>query len=63
MIKYTQAHAYAHIKIRTHTYIYVNKVKLTTLFEGNKKAPFSIPTTLRCKGGFYSFPLIVPLYP
>ena len=24
--------------------------------EGNKKAPFSIPTTQMCRGGCYSFP-------
>ena len=27
------------------------------------KAPFSIATTLRCKGGFYSFPWIASFYP
>ena len=39
------------------------KVKLTTVVEGDPKAPFSIATTLKCKGGRYSFPWIAPLYP
>ena len=32
------------------------KVKLVTIVEGNPKAPFSIATTPRCRGGHYSFP-------
>ena len=36
---------------------------LTTLVEGDQKAPFSIATTPRCRGGRYSFPWIDPLYP
>ena len=39
------------------------KVRLATLIEGNLKAPFSIATTLRCRGGCYSFPWIALLYP
>ena len=39
------------------------KVKLATLVEGDLKAPFSIATTPRCRGGCYSFPWIAPLYP
>ena len=39
------------------------KVKLATVVKGNQKAPFSIATTLRCRGGCYSFPWISPLYP
>ena len=31
-------------------------VKLATIVEGNPKAPFSIATTPRCRGGRYSFP-------
>ena len=50
-----------------HIYIYicvcVSKVKLVTVVEGDQKAPFSIATTPRCKGGRYSFPRIAPLYP
>ena len=34
-----------------------------TVVEGNLKAPFSIATTPRCRGGYYSFPLIAPIYP
>ena len=34
----------------------VSKVKLATIVEGNPKAPFSITSTPRCKGGRYSFP-------
>ena len=40
-----------------------SKVKLTTVVEGNPKAPFSIATTTRCRGGRHSFPRISPLYP
>ena len=43
-------------------YIYkVSKVKLATVFKGNQKAPFSMATALRCRGGHYSFPWIAPL--
>ena len=34
-----------------------------TIVEGDPKAPFSIATTPRCRGGRYSFPWIAPLYP
>ena len=34
-----------------------------TLVEGELKAPFSIATTPRCRGGRYSFSWIAPLYP
>ena len=37
--------------------------KLATVVEGDQKAPFSIATTSRCRGGRYSFPRIAPLYP
>ena len=39
-----------------------NKVKLATVIEGDQKAPFSIATTPRCKGGRYSFLLIHTLF-
>ena len=39
------------------------KVKSATLVEGDPKAPFSIATTPRCRGGCYSFPWIALLYP
>ena len=38
------------------------KVKLVALVEGDPKAPFSIATTPRCRGGRYYNPWIVPLY-
>ena len=44
-------------------YIYIYKVKLVTVVVGDPKAPFSIATTMRCRGGCYSFPWIPPLYP
>ena len=45
------------------TTIIDKKVKLATLVKGDPKAPFSIATKLRCKGGCYSIPKIAPLYP
>ena len=38
-------------------------IKLATVVEGNPKAPFSIATSLRCRGMCNSFPWIAPLYP
>ena len=32
------------------------KVKLVTIVEGDLKAPFSMATTPRCRGGHYTFP-------
>ena len=34
----------------------ISKVKLATIVEGNPKAPFSIATTPKCRGGRHSFP-------
>ena len=34
-----------------------------TIVEGNQKSLFSIATTPRCRGGWYSFSWIAPLYP
>ena len=39
------------------------KVNLATVVEGDQKAPFSIASTLRCRRGRHSFPLITRLYP
>ena len=47
----------------THTHIYIFFLKLATVVEGAQKAPFSIATTPRCRGGRYSFPWIASLYP
>ena len=38
-------------------------MKLTTIVEGDLKAPFSIATTLGCREGRYSIHWIAPLYP
>ena len=43
--------------------IYAQTKKLATIVEGDPKAPFSIATTPRCRGGRYSIPRIAPLYP
>ena len=62
---------YAHIYI--YICIYINdrwrylpnciyKSKLVTVVESDQKAPFSIATTPRCRGGRYSFSWIAPLY-
>ena len=51
-------------KIGSNPYLYrLSKVKLATVVEGDPKAPFSIATTPRCKGGRYSFPRIYQLCP
>ena len=59
---YISIHAYiyiyTYILVCIHTYI-KSKVKLATLVESDLKAPFLIATTLRCRGGCYSFPWIV----
>ena len=41
----------------------IKEVKLAILVEGDPKAPFSIPTTPRCRGRCYSIPWIAALYP
>ena len=46
-----------------HSLSLISKVKLATIVEGDPKAPFSIATTPRCRGGRYSIPRIAPLYP
>ena len=48
--------------LRKYMYIYiysVSIVKLATGVEGDPKAPFSIATTPRCRGGRYSFPRLL----
>ena len=42
-------------------FIYI-KVKLVTIVTGDPKAPLSIATTPRCRGGGYSFFWIALLY-
>ena len=34
----------------------MSKLKLVTLVKGDPKAPFSIASTSRCRGGWYPFP-------
>ena len=41
----------------------LQKLLLVTLVKGDPKAPFSIDTTPKCRGGHYSIPWIAPLYP
>ena len=38
-------------------------IKLATIIVDEPKAPFSLTTTPRCRGEWYSFPRIAPLYP
>ena len=35
------------------TYIYIHTYKLATVLEGDLKAPFSIATAMRCRGGLH----------
>ena len=60
---HTQVYIYIYISVCVCVHIYVSKVKLATIVEGNEKAPFSIATTPRYRGGRYSFPWTAPLYP
>ena len=46
-----------HLLFLNNIYIYiVSKVKLATVVEGDQKAPFSIASTPRCRGGRNSLP-------
>ena len=45
----------------THRHTYKVKVKLMTPVEGDLKAPFSIATTPKCRGGRYSILWIATL--
>ena len=56
---YSAVHFCKEIKIRQNS---ISKVKLATLVEGGPKAPFSIATTSRCRGGHFSIPQIAPFY-
>ena len=49
------------VKLNNQYYIAISK--LATVVKGDRKAPFSIATTLSCRRGLYSFPWITPLYP
>ena len=50
-----------YVCIKCLLYIYI--VNWLTGVKGDPKAPFSIATTPKCKGGRKSFPWIAPLYP
>ena len=49
--------------IRRNDIIKTYIVNLATFVEGDLKSPFSIATTLRCRGECYSIPWITPFYP
>ena len=61
--KFICLYVYIYIYIYIYIYAYICKVKLATIVEGDPKAPFSIATTPRCRGGRYFIPRIAPLYP
>ena len=60
---YIYIYIYVCVCVCVYIYIYIYKVKLATIVEGDPKAPFSIATTPRRRGGRYSIPRIAPLYP
>ena len=59
---YTHTHIiYVYIYIYYGNFVNKKKLKLATKVEGEPMAPFSLATTLRCKGGCYSLPWNTPL--
>ena len=48
-----------YIYIYIYILLYISRL---TVVDNSLKAPLSIATTLRCRGGHYSFPWIAPLY-
>ena len=50
----TQSRRWTSLKLKHEIFRHISK--LATIVEGNPKAPFSIATTPRCRGGRYSFP-------
>ena len=60
---FTYIHTYIYILIYIYISIYIYIKLLVTIAEDDPKAHFLIATTLRCKGGNYSFLWISPLYP
>ena len=61
MIKINSGFNEKTIKVVEHTWMEETRNKLT-LVKGDPKAPFSIATTPRCRGGRYSFLWIALLY-
>ena len=43
--------------------VYISLYVYATVVKGDPKAPFSIATTPKCRGGRYSIPRIASLYP
>ena len=58
---------YIYIYIYVYIYIYIYILDFIYLVDkrnqGRPRAPFSIATTPRCRGGPYPFPPITPIYP
>ena len=52
----------ASYKSRMSNFMGSHKMLLATVIEGDQKAPVSIATTPRCRGWWYSFPLICTFY-
>ena len=62
-MKFAYIYIYIYIYISNLHIRDISKVNLAIVVEGYPKAPFSIATTPRCRGGRYSFPSITSLYP
>ena len=55
---------YTSTNVNKKVYLFLIKpVILATVVKSDQKAPFSLATTPRCRGGCYSFLWIAPLYP
>ena len=63
MYIYIYMHIYMYIYLYIYIYIYMYYKLKATIIKDDQTAPFSIATTLRCRGECYSFPWIAPLYP
>ena len=59
VLKQSLGYCYYHhhyVQIRFDVVINLHELCWQTIVEGDPKAPFLIATTLRCRGGCYSFP-------
>ena len=63
MQRFTNSQKLTHTHTHTHTDTQIYLYKLVTFVESDTRAPFSIATTPRCRGGRYSFLWMAPLYP
>ena len=63
--RYSLASYQSHIFVYRISVVRISKIKVkfAILVEGDPKAPFSIATTTRCRGGCYSVLWIAPIYP